>query len=481
VLVSLATLILYTASKHKPWADEAETWVEVRDLPWFRLVWSQLRYDGHIPLWHSLLWVAQRIFHAPYAYFVFIGAICAIAGLAVLVFLAPFPRILRYEIAASFFFVYQYAVVARPYVIMPLLGFLAAHFYRKGPTHVLSFGIATALLLQDSSYAAIIACGFSAFYGIQIAKQWPSMATNERSRACYAAALIVGSALLAFAILAPKSDASVVLEAGHATFFERLSKLGEGVNGAFTDVALTTIVILLIAGVWSFQRNALLLLALTVGGVSLEYGFLRGFGHHQGLITIAFVVFLWAAWPTLEEKDRLKGFSRYLQHAFLFVMVLLFGWQCVWSYPSIRKDWAGPYSGAEDAAKFLKSVNADRMGCNGFTFWAVGVQPYFDHNVFLNYGGPSAPARYHFSVEFEKQAGSQLTERQVAISPPFIVIAPELTLEQAGAFIEQLRYLDYVLVHYSPGTKFFKDGGTPASYFIFEKEEFLGATTAQAH
>ena len=74
--------------------------VEVRDVPWLRLVFSQLRYDGHLPLWHALVWAPIHLFHMPYDYFVYIGGVCAVGGLAVLVFIAPFPRPLRYVIAA---------------------------------------------------------------------------------------------------------------------------------------------------------------------------------------------------------------------------------------------------------------------------------------------------------------------------------------------------------------------------------------------
>lgn len=34
VLMSLACIILYTVSKHEPWADEAQSWLIARDLPY---------------------------------------------------------------------------------------------------------------------------------------------------------------------------------------------------------------------------------------------------------------------------------------------------------------------------------------------------------------------------------------------------------------------------------------------------------------
>jgi hypothetical protein len=476
VWLTLATLVLYTASKHEPWADEADTWVEVRDLSWFRLVFSELRYDGHLPLWHSIVWIPMHLFHMSYDYFVFIGGVCAVAGLAVLVFLAPFPRILRYVIASSFFFIYQYAVVARPYVLMPLLGFLAAYFYRQGLPRIIPFAIAIALLIQDSSYAAVIGIALSAFYSLQLVLKWKEVPRGDRGRVFFSGSLIAASLVFAFIVLYPKSDSSLISEAAHYSLSQRLSRFAEGLTGAFGENTPAALPILLLAALWSLIRRNWLLLVLTVGGSAFEYGFLRGFGHHQGLITIAFVVFLWAVWPRAEERSQMAYFPKVVHQAFLAVLLITFGWQCSWSYQAIRGDWAGPYSGARDAAEYLKSVHAEKFGIGGYTFWAVGIQPYFSHNIFLNYGAPNSPALYHFSTDFEKRAGV-LMQSEMENGPAFIVFAPEMNPREAAPIIEEFRALNYVLVHYSDGTRFFKGlPGAHAPYFIFERTEFLSST-----
>jgi hypothetical protein len=472
VVSSLAALVLFTASKHEPWADEADTWLEVRDLPWLRLVFSELRYDGHLPLWHSIVWVPMHLFHISYDHFALVGGVCAVAGLSVLILLAPFPRLLRYVIGASFFFLYQYAVVARPYVLVPLLGFLAAYFYRQGVGRLVSFAVVIALLIQDSSYAAVIGVAFSAFYALQLSLRWKEISSIDRKRAFRAAALIAASVILAFIILYPKQDSSLMAESNHYSFSHRLIKAGEGLTGAFAATTLPALPLLILACLWSYARRGWLLLILAVGGTSLEYGFLWGFGHHQGLITIALVVFLWSLWPNANELVDMKRFPRWAHRAFLVTLFVTFGWQCAWSYKAIRDDWAGPYSGAFDAAQYLKSVHADNLGIGGYTFWAVGIQPYFDHNIFVNYGAPNSPANYHFSTEFEKRAGV-LMESQLQNGPPFIVFAPEVDPQKAIPIIQQFRAFDYVLVHFSDGNRFFK--GTPgphAPYFIFERVDF---------
>jgi hypothetical protein len=209
-----------------------------------------------------------------------------------------------------------------------------------------------------------------------------------------------------------------------------------------------------------------------VGATSLEYGFLWGFGHHQGLITIAFAIFLWAVWPSAQELAKMQQFPKWVHQTFLAALLIVFGWQCTWSYKAIRGDWARPYSGALDAAQYLKSVHAENVGVAGYTFWAVGIQPYFDHNIFLNYGAPSYPANYHFSIDFDKRANAA-TELQLQNGPPFIVFAQEMDPQEAGPIVQQFRSYNYVLVHLSDGNRFFKGAPGPhAPYFIFEKIDF---------
>jgi hypothetical protein len=57
--------------------------------------------------------------------------------------------------------------------------------------------------------------------------------------------------------------------------------------------------------------------------------------------------------------------------------------QCL-GWVAIRNEYLFPYSGAEDAANYLRSVGADREKIVGFLYGVVGVQPYFDHNLLIN-------------------------------------------------------------------------------------------------
>ena len=108
----------FTIHYHEKWADEAQAWLIARDLPLSTIWFHELRYEGSPGLWHTILWIAQHVFHAPYGAIGYIGLAGATAGAALLIFKAPFPRYIRWPLAFTYFMVYQYAVIARPYKLL---------------------------------------------------------------------------------------------------------------------------------------------------------------------------------------------------------------------------------------------------------------------------------------------------------------------------------------------------------------------------
>ncbi len=466
-----AALVVYTVSKHEPWADEAQAWLIARDFSGSQLVFHELRYEGHPPVWFGVLSAAIHVFHLPYSSLGYIGAFCALLGIALLFFLAPFPGLIRYLIGFSFFFVYQYAVLARPYVLVPFLGFLAAHFYRKGQEKVIAFACTLAVLMQVSSYGAVIALSLALSYAINLLPRRHNLSSSEQKHVLISAFVVTISGLLLVILLYPPADSFLMAQANAKTFGQHLWIAVEGLNGAFADSVFVTVAILILAAIWAKQRAHLALLTLSIGGTAYEYGFLRGYSQHQGLITVAFVVFLWTAWPSAREIAGFSSKSNWLHRSLVTVVTILFAWQCTWSFQTIRRDWGGPYSGASDAAKYLKAINADHFDCIGIGFWAVGVQPYFDHNIFSNYGGPEDPASHHWSIEFYRHS-DVLSPDQVRSRPQFIVLADEEGLQEVQPLIEGFKLWSYKLIHVSDGTRFFKNAvGTHSLYLIFERQD----------
>ena len=148
-------VVSFTISYHEKWADEAQSWLIARDLD-LRTIWfHELRYEGTPGLWHTILWVAQHLFRAKYDTIGYIGMAGAAAGVALLIFKAPFPRIIRWPLAFTYVMVYQYAVIARQYTLLPLLAFAAAALF-KDIRHPERMTVVLVLLANLSVHGAIL-------------------------------------------------------------------------------------------------------------------------------------------------------------------------------------------------------------------------------------------------------------------------------------------------------------------------------------
>src|SRR5271157_1565019 len=211
VLLAYSAVVLFTVRYHEKWADEAQAWLIARDLDLKTIWFHELRYEGHPGLWHTVLWIAQHVFHASYAALGYIGVAFAIAGVAVLVFKAPFPWFLRWPLAFTYVMVYQYAVIARPYTLLPLFCFLVAILF-KDPEHPERMTVVLVLLANLSLHGAILAACFGLLFLIAAMKSWPSLSVPVRNRYFICAAVMVLTFLFLFVILKPTPDIEEFIE-----------------------------------------------------------------------------------------------------------------------------------------------------------------------------------------------------------------------------------------------------------------------------
>ncbi|MGB7848161.1 MAG: hypothetical protein WBL63_21300, partial [Candidatus Acidiferrum sp.] len=180
-------VVAWTIRYHEKWADEAQSWLIARDLDLQTIWFHELRYEGSPGLWHTILWVAQHVFHAGYGALGYIGLGFAVAGAAVLLFLAPFPRIVRWPLAFTYVMVYQYAVIARPYTLLPLLAFCAAFLF-KNTEHPERITIVLVLLANLTLHGTLLAGSLGLTYLIEALRSWSGQNATVRKRyfACIA-------------------------------------------------------------------------------------------------------------------------------------------------------------------------------------------------------------------------------------------------------------------------------------------------------
>lgn len=455
---------------HEKWADEAQAWLIARDLDLKTIWFHELRYEGSPGLWHTILWVAQHVFHARYDSIGYIGVAGATAGVAVLILKAPFPRYIRWPLAFTYFMVYQYAVIARPYTLMPLLAFAAALLF-KDRDHPERMTIVLVLLANLSLHGTILAGCLGFVHLLDAIRVWSTLDTAVKKRYWISIAMMLATFVFVVLIVKPTPDieefvvkkqfAQLPAEARAQMHIPTvLTKLGTVISGGLLDWLAPSVVFLLVAGGWCFVRGRFLVFVLPVGTMIALYAVIHGAAHHQGTVFIASIASLWIAWPTEEERTAFRLRDRQAMQAVTVALLCLCAVN-IWDSAVVYKhEYLFPYSGAEDAAKYLKSVGADRQPMFGFLFGMVGVQAYFDHNILANV----PTAYFHHGLPLNGIYLKIDDLRQV--KPEYVVAYSQEPDLMVGLGLPQLTADGYEMVHFSDGYYLYKQG-------VYEREVYF--------
>lgn len=473
MLLAYAGVVLWTIRYHEKWADEAQAWLIARDLSLKAIWFHEMRYEGTPALWHTILWVAQHVFHAGYGAIGYIGLFFAIAGAAVLLFKAPFPRIVRWPMAFGYVFIYQYAVIARPYTLLPLLAFCAAILF-KDIRHPERITLVLVLLTLLTLHGAILAGCLGLAYLIEALPSWHELDGKLKGRYAASTGILALTFVFLAVILKPTPDVqefattngltqqAAMLQAKEVTIPVKLEAV---FSGAFLDFVSLSVLFAVLAGAYCALRGKFLAYALPVTFLLALYVAVHGYAHHQGTVTIAAITGLWIAWPSPQESASLSVFQGRATQGMVLLLLLFCGIQIWDSVVVIDHEYLYPYSGAEDAAQFLKSEGADKGKIYGFSYGISGIQAYFDHRIFTNI----PTSYYHHGLPLY---GKTLDLGEVdRVSPGYIVIFdedPQRILDMR--VIDGLASIGYQMVHFSDGYQLYRRGVYVRQvYFIFKR------------
>lgn len=460
VLLVYSAVVLFTVRYHEKWADEAQAWLLARDLDLRTLWFHELRYEGSPGLWHTILWVAQRVFHASYDSMSYIGVAFAIAGAALLISTAPFPRYVRWPLAFTYVMVYQYAVIARPYTMLPLFAFAAALWF-KDIDRPVRLTVVLVLLAMLTLHGAILAGCLGLGYLVEVIQAWPRLQQEKRNTFIICTAVMALTFIFIVLILKPTGDvAEFAPKDPRLPAVTPVHKVITAICGAFLDFTLPSFAFLAVAGAWCFIRGKLLVFALPVSVLGALYAVVHGYAHHQGTLFVAAVTALWIAWPNQNERATFRTRDKWMFTATMALLICLCAVNIWDAAVVVRREYLYPYSGGKDAAEYLKSVEADHDRVFGYLFGIVAVQAYFDHNIFAN----QPTAYFHLGL---RQSGTSLDVEEVQrIRPEYLVaysIDPQQLMNTNGPVFAAL---GYEMVHFSDGYYLYKRS-------VYQRETYL--------
>lgn len=207
----ISALVIVGLYFHEPWFDEAQAYLIARDASWHDILFFWTHYEGHPPLWHIMLKFAI-ILGLPYELalksvnFIFFEAV-----LFIIEFRSPFSRITKTIIPLSYFVLYQYSVVSRPYILLMLAVLLTAMFYKDRYNKPVRYCLSLMLMCALHSYGIALAGGIviadlisDAVHEHSIKKCVMRIINNKKL-------LVLYTVLLAFAVflifdIMPRSD-----------------------------------------------------------------------------------------------------------------------------------------------------------------------------------------------------------------------------------------------------------------------------------
>jgi hypothetical protein len=466
-LAAYCGTVLVGITHHEPWADEAHAWLLSRDLGYRYLVFHQLAYEGHPPLWATILWVASHWCHLPYQSMNWIGCLCAIAGCGFFCRYSPFPLWIRVLFPFTYFMAFQYAVVARPYVLLPLCTFAAAHFFAEADRRPWRFVAATSALALLCAPGTMIALGLMAARIWYTFRAWHDISLHGRRKLfCGLILFEIVMALVAVVNWPPGDRMNARFDrpatAGRDTGNYGVAALPFEIAVGFFGSTIPSIAFLAVVGAWCACRRCFLPFALPMA--ALLGFFIKVYGSlwHCGALTLIAVAALWIAWRSPERcAPRLQ---RALQALLLVGLAGLFALHIYWSARTFAMDYSRPYSGSLDAANFLRSVGADARTTCGIGFFTSAVQPYFRESIYQNW---------------PKGEGFWRNERtnhadQDCNGARWIVIARCCTFDKAKQGFPRwdrfLRSSGYAPAHVSEGTMFFEGREVePTDFVVYER------------
>ena len=385
-------LIVVTAQRHELWGDEVDAWLCARD----ETLSSMFQLSGYVGspgLWYWLLMPFAKL-GLSCSSMTILNVSFGLVSNFLLVFLSPFPIVLRLLLPFSYLFLFEYPVVSRSYGVSVLLIFLLAFFHRNRFTRPYFYSSILALLANANLHSLVISvcitCAFSAERLYKRLKLLPIVCS-------------LAGILAAVLQLIPPGDGqlnglrSASLQALLGTIkrcfyppFDLINHNGQlghydeslvlksfAIIGSFGLIAIAVLVVR--KSKWSLwccvsSTLGLLLLFLKHSGGLRHWGYLE-------------VMIFYSVWtlPQIGSAAEPKTFTRAF-YALLFSTLL---YNAVFGVYALREESNCQFSGSTQCADFLKKFPSSMVICATPPYSTESILAYLPQRKFYYLGTES--------------------------------------------------------------------------------------------
>lgn len=384
---------LLTILRHEMWRDELQAWMIARDSGSLQELFFNLRYEGHPPVWHLLLYGLTRLTTDPFAMQITHLAIATVA-VTIFVLRSPFPIWFRWLFVFGYYPVFQYGVVSRCYGMGMLLLFLFCTLYSRVENRKWWLFLLLGLMAQSSFPAAALALILGAFLLVEL---WRTGSVRE-----VGLAVVVYGMTIYLVSLPMKLPADAYTEwAPHWHLYFSWKRVGTVFTQLFHSYFLGTGAFVSeemwqVGGVLGFvtlcflaltfagrPRLLLLYLAGTFGVLSIFY-IKYGDRWHIGFLFLWLMACLWLQdrFPSV-KLPRFQGWFDGAKSWQFQVVVAMLVCHLVTGLSYLQWDWRQPYSGTEEAANLIKDEGlADALIITNCDTKASPLSGYLNREIY---------------------------------------------------------------------------------------------------
>lgn len=327
---------------------------------------ERLRYEGSPGLWHLILMVPAKL-GLPYFTINIISAVFTGAGVWVFLRRAPFPVLINLLFPFTFYALFQYAVVARSYCLMPLLLFLLADTYDRKIECPYLFALLLCLLANVSTHGLFIAVSLAAVHVFDVLRSWNRLDLRVRRDQFIAAwvfACVVGLLVL---LLLPPSDLSVGrainLDPVHFVKVNVLmltrSFVMDDLAGRSLLQAAASLVAFVVTLWWLWLKEKLLPYLLPLVALFALVGIKYHNVWHEGIL---FLLWIFALWISFDERDSDEQ-RQIARRLVTVVAVMVLAMHVYWAVHALRYDFTHAYRGVARSPSTSRRTSLSTRRC----------------------------------------------------------------------------------------------------------------------
>jgi hypothetical protein len=193
VVCAYLPVAIFAIAHHEMWRDELHCWLVARDgaMPWD--VVRGRAYDGQPPLWYLLLWVLEKLTHAPVTMQI-VHVALAVAVVWVFASRAPFGRPIRALFPFGYFMAYEYVALSRCYGLALLLALLVCDNHERRLVRPWRTAALLAALSLTTTVATVVTLAYTATLVLDLLERtWRSGRPGRRT---WRALVPIGAGLL---------------------------------------------------------------------------------------------------------------------------------------------------------------------------------------------------------------------------------------------------------------------------------------------